>query len=382
MATSLHDRFLEGLRKVPGADVHLVAGLRDERIQFPARDEIRIFLPDLHLMTDATQKQYAYSTNNLNLLEEVMKYLVSFKESETANGQTASVLQIGDLLELFREGKVTWSYDDLAKWNSVLQRIYEDKFFILDPLLDSLEATLLLGNHDIIMHRFQKYLSARFSDYFPGPKGPLVALHGHIFSAFETRFPDFLKRLGVLSFIGKKRKPPFNDLSQLTNQLARNILNDDTTPDDATDKTVKIDLGKIDEDGPVSKADAPLNDLSSNMLDRLPSGDNPPAKWEFNVQRKGAPGVNEKLLQWLDDSNVFFNETLELDIKVALIGHTHKARIAVDETGGGFFTLVDTGAWVVNGKGKVNDGEEVTFPNMQVTALSDNDVRIYQMALK
>ena len=67
-----------------------------------------------------------------------------------------------------------------------------------------------------------------------------------------------------------------------------------------------------------------------------------------------------------------------------VIGHTHHARIVVDERsekdGGskrGFFALVDCGAWLEEGNlaGKI-------VHNAQIGVLYDNDVRIYQLSPK
>jgi hypothetical protein len=66
-------------------------------------------------------------------------------------------------------------------------------------------------------------------------------------------------------------------------------------------------------------------------------------------------------------------------VRVAFIGHTHHPRIAVDETGGGFFALVDCGAWIENCRFQAGY-EQITMGNAQVGVLHRNDVRVYQLS--
>lgn len=66
-------------------------------------------------------------------------------------------------------------------------------------------------------------------------------------------------------------------------------------------------------------------------------------------------------------------------VRVAFIGHTHHPRIAVDETGGGFFALVDCGAWIENCRFQAGH-EQIMMGNAQVGVLHRNDVRVYQLS--
>ena len=65
------------------------------------------------------------------------------------------------------------------------------------------------------------------------------------------------------------------------------------------------------------------------------------------------------------------------NLRFMVIGHTHKARIVVDETDDppGFFALIDCGAWIENYQSE--DGEPI--PNAQIGVIYKNDVRIYQL---
>jgi UDP-2,3-diacylglucosamine pyrophosphatase LpxH len=96
---------------------------------------------------------------------------------------------------------------------------------------------------------------------------------------------------------------------------------------------------------------------------------------EFNVQRKDTTIPNGLL--FLDTA---IKECAGTNLKTVIIGHTHHARIAVGKAPDGTpFTLIDTGAWIEN---CVEAGGGAVSPNAQITALSADQVRIYQLDRK
>jgi len=64
-------------------------------------------------------------------------------------------------------------------------------------------------------------------------------------------------------------------------------------------------------------------------------------------------------------------------LKMAVIGHTHQARIAVHDAPDGFFALMDCGAWIEN---CCTADDPTPRPNAQIAALGANEARIYQLA--
>ena len=75
------------------------------------------------------------------------------------------------------------------------------------------------------------------------------------------------------------------------------------------------------------------------------------------------------------------NQRHDTDLRLAVIGHTHRARIVVDDTEEHFFALIDCGAWIERCKTRVDDKEQV-MENAQIGVLFDNDIRIYQLTPK
>jgi hypothetical protein len=111
------------------------------------------------------------------------------------------------------------------------------------------------------------------------------------------------------------------------------------------------------------------------------------AQSRFNVQAAGDPEVPERVFGLFSRAEYYagiVNDLMGWNLRFAVIGHTHMARIVLDERsaadGGsqkGFFVLVDCGAWLEQGN---LDGKIV--PNAQIGVLYDNDVRIYQFSPK
>lgn len=360
MPENLHDTFLNGLRQIEGAEVFLVSRLKEDKLQFPHQDEIRVFIPDLHLVSNRTGSSYKYTTNSIPTLEKVISFLVDFKSTREQEDQQVHVYQLGDFVDLYREGNIRWTWRHLNKWRDSLQFIMEDRANILFPLLNELNATFLLGNHDTILNKFHNFTRARFSDYFPNNNGPCVAMHGHLFSKFEMNAPDWLKRLGVLSSFGQSANPSNHGLDTMTDEF---------------DKLVKDGLRMDASDSHnVSNKNLSLRSAQPGHL----SDDEESDTGRYNVKKKGSNDVDGHDLKYLDEAKKFFVEENNLDIRLVVLGHSHHARIAVDETDGKFFAVADCGAWTVNCKAKINNqGEKIKMPNMQIGVLSDNEMRIY-----
>jgi hypothetical protein len=111
----------------------------------------------------------------------------------------------------------------------------------------------------------------------------------------------------------------------------------------------------------------------------------PTGKWRdagdggnWNVQVAGA--APQEMLLYLEaarqkcgEANTQFGSALHM----AVIGHTHQARIAVHDSGDEFFALMDCGAWIEN----CNTADDpAPRPNAQIAALGANEARIYQLA--
>src|SRR6266404_723106 len=176
----MHDRLLNALLSV--ANVRLVAALRDDRLGFPNDKDLRIFIPDIHLISEKRRKEgkFLYATNFTDLLTGVAGELINLKAG-ALDGETIVVYQLGDFLDLWREASGADDQLDVAA------RIKDDhQDLVLALLDDNLNARFLLGNHDFDLYRWPDYTAWERRYYLPDTaQAPpsVILLHGDIFGS-------------------------------------------------------------------------------------------------------------------------------------------------------------------------------------------------------
>lgn len=344
----MHDRLLATLQSVAG--VRLVASLRDERLGFANAKDMRIFIPDIHLISEKRRIQgaFKYATNHTDLLTSVIGALSQLR-SNAADDEVVEVYQLGDFLDLWREADGADNQVDVA---SPIKDDHED---LVTALMDrSLRTRFLLGNHDFDLFRWPDYTAWERRYYLPDTAAgtpSVVLLHGDIFDWVES-LPDAVQNVFVYLF-------------------APNVA--------ATDHRLGEMISLIRQSHGVRKyrtyiqAEQPatIGSVQENILDEVP------ARW--NVQTPGSsPAQNLLYLNSAYESCKRANEQYKMNLKVAVIGHTHHPRIAVrEDADGGFFALIDCGAWIED---CIADGDDSPGPNAQIAALSGNEARIYQLA--
>jgi UDP-2,3-diacylglucosamine pyrophosphatase LpxH len=344
----MHERLLDKLLAV--ANVHLVASLRDDRLGFPATNDIRVFIPDIHLISEKRQKQgaFPYRTNCTELLTSVATALAEFRDSSDKD-EVVAVYQMGDFLDLWREAP---GLDDKADAAAAIKDDHEDLVAAL--LSRKLKARFLLGNHDLDLYRWPDYSAWERRYYLPddsvgSPR--VIALHGDIFDWMERFLPDKVQSLFVYLFA-----PHLSPNDYALGEMKAAVAQSHGRRNYAT---------FIQAASP-----APVG-----VLQQL-GADSVPARW--NVQVEGsAPPDNVIFLNESAKACTRANSDFGLSLCTTIIGHTHHARIAVRETvDGRLHTLVDCGAWIEN---CVSTPGGVPMPNAQIAALSGNEVRIYQL---
>lgn len=336
---SLHSDLLGRLQAI--ASVQLVARLRDDRLNFPQANELHVFIPDIHLITAARRVDggYRYGTNHPALLETVVKSLRALKLA-SAPADEVVVYQIGDLFDLWRQ------VDGLDPNANAASAIQNDRASLLVALRDpDLNAQFLLGNHDYDLYRFPNF-DAWQRSFVLAPS--VLLLHGDVFDWVE-KLPNELKNLVLFQFTAS-HPAGTADLEKLR-PLNR-----------------KRRAGRDFRDFIHNQAPAPTGNWRA-------AGDDGP---NWNVQVEGA--APKEMLLYLDAARqkcAEANRQFGSALKMTVIGHTHQARIAVHDTGGEFFALMDCGAWIEN----CHTADDATpRPNAQIAALGANEARIYQLA--
>jgi hypothetical protein len=192
----MHDRLLSTLQSV--ARVRLVASLRDERLGFANAKDMRIFIPDLHLISERRRVQgaFRYATNHTELLTSVVLALNQMR-SGAADDEVVELYQLGDFLDLWREADGADNQVDVA---SPIKDDHED---LVTALMDrKLRARFLLGNHDFDLYRWPDYTAWERRYYLPDTAGAapsVVLLHGDIFDWVES-LPDAVQNVFVYLF--------------------------------------------------------------------------------------------------------------------------------------------------------------------------------------
>lgn len=332
---SLHDSLLSSLQSV--AMVQLVACLRDARLNFGGDNDLHVFIPDIHLVTKKVRKRYPYGTNDTGVLTQALDAIRQLKQRAAGEQKKVSVFQIGDFMDLWRETPRMEERVDAAS------RIADDHRALMRALMaPGFKTRFLLGNHDFELYRWPNFVAWE-RRYFLGPTGTTrpsgIALHGDVFDEVET-FHDTLQRL-VVFFLSPFKTATDHELSDVLALVHQENLRHDFT----------LQVG----------GDAHLGALAPTAAQVLPE--------RHNV------GEHKFLSQAMLMCQRA-NRDYGLSLRFAVIGHTHHARIAVHEQGEEFFALIDTGAWIENCV--LPDGTR--HPNMQLTALSGNEVRIYQLS--
>jgi UDP-2,3-diacylglucosamine pyrophosphatase LpxH len=340
---TLHDELLFALRSV--ASVSLVASYRDPRLQFAAADDLRVFVPDLHLLSNERRLRYRYGTNQTGLLADALRAITQVKARDP--NRTVVNYQIGDFLDLWRETPVESDRLDAA---SKIQDSHPD--LVRTILSADLKTRFLLGNHDFELHRWTNY-TAWERRYYMAPRGNFkptaVALHGDVFDWVEM-LPEPLNRFFVYFF------SPFHSATDYDlGEIQQLIINKNSALDFTSQIAGTADVGAL-----------------QNPSDGVPDRHN------VRIATTGSQADDaHEFLEIARETCQRANTEFNLGLRLAVIGHTHHARIAVWDPGGdaAFFVLVDTGAWIEQCQTATG-----LQPNAQITALSGNEVRIYQLA--
>src|ERR1035438_1517232 len=293
-AMNLHGDLLGRLRAI--ARVQLVARLRDDRLSFPQSNELHVFIPDLHLITAARRVEagYRYGTNYPALLEAVVQSLRALKLAAAPAGEVV-VYQIGDLFDLWRQ------VDGLDPNANAASAIQNDQASLVAALRDAdLNAQFLLGNHDYDLYRFPNF-DAWQRSFVLAPS--VLLLHGDVFDWVE-QLPGELKNLVLYLFSAShpagtadlEKMRPLNNKRRAGKKFRKFIQN-----------RVAASTGHWREAGE--------------------DGGN------WNVQVAGAAPA--EMLLYLDAARQKCGEADGQSgsaLKMAVIGHTHQARIAVHDT--------------------------------------------------
>lgn len=346
----MHDRLLSALQSL--TEVRLVASLKDSRLGFPERQDLRVFIPDIHLISEARRRAggFKFGTNHEALLTEVFATLKELK-IRAASSETVAVYLLGDFLDLWRETPRLNERRDAA---AAIRDDHEDLVTaVFDP---ALRTRFLLGNHDFDLYRWSDYVGWDRRYFLPDPTRQsirAILMHGDALDWVE-KLPGPLKQIMVYLFA-----PETSANSHDLGEMGRLVTKSHGTRNYRNYLRARTprDLGEL-----------PL----------LASGTPVSARHNVVTPESGPKGRLKHLTAaWKTTAEA--NRKYQMNLRVMFIGHTHFARLAVRETdAGAFFALVDCGAWIEKATW-LQEGRRITAPSAQLAALSNNEVRIYQL---
>jgi len=350
-AISDHDGLVESLMK--SFHVFLLNRYQDDALGFDDT-KIRVFLPDLHWVSEADMQKFPkYSFNGLDLLPQLYTILEGIESLE--------VYQTGDRLDFWR-ASVPRDATPEQTYETILA---DPKIKGFHDRLQSFNPTVLRGNHD----RWVADIAAEGTcpEITSDPTGKIFLTHGHIWDQVE-RLPDNWKAWAVsISKNVKGRNLPVGPLRPGTlDQIRLKLRLRRGHPENAMPLSIKtigaVLLQAANDVYGVENAYLPIDELQIASLQSAFDDFHDVAgivTFGGDVRERAAGDAR--------------------NCRLFVVGHTHHARLLVDRhPAGGPLVTLDCGAWIENCT--VADGDPL--PSAQMGIQCGNDVRIYQLAAK
>ena len=276
-------------------------------------DKLTICIPDMHLLERGLNDDFLdgrpdYEQRFLGLLD----FLLNLRQEE---GEGLEIIQLGDMFDLWQ-----------AKWNTnMIVAAYPS----IIGLIDKMKTIYVVGNHDIDLVQWYKNKGETFGRrwrYYSRAEGKLRAMYEHGFQADFSNNQDSL-----LGAIGR-------EVTRIVGMMEYVSPDIDVVLGSTWDSVVRA-FSKYNVFTPV----------------RDPQGFNSHEYLRFYID----------LLEKYNRGDTFdrFGPD-EVDLSLAVIGHTHVARLVKMPKNGRIYYLMDCGSWV-------NGGHEIG-------AISGKELAIFQ----
>jgi UDP-2,3-diacylglucosamine pyrophosphatase LpxH len=261
-------------------------------------EKLTICIPDTHLLEkgpndDFLDGKQKYEERFLALLD----FLLTLRQEE---GDGLEIIQLGDMFDLWQ-----------AKWNTnMIIAAYPN----IIGLIDKIKTIYVVGNHDIDLVQWYKDKGKTFGRmwrYYSKSEGKLKAIYEHGFQA------DFVNnQSSLLGAIGR-------EVTRIVGMMEYIYPDIDVILGSAWDSIIRA-FSKFNVFTPV----------------RDPQGFSPHEYSKFYVdllERYNRGDTHDQL------------GPEEVDLSLAVIGHTHTARLVKMPRGEKIYYLMDCGSWVDGG---------------------------------
>ncbi len=343
-----HETFLRVMLRDPAiARLRLVARLEDDLIANPNPSSLYLVIPDLHLVSDEKMARYSYHFNQWELFYKMLFRIKDARATLAKEGNPLEVIHLGDLYDLWREGTLAPN------------RIIEDHLNLVKMLYRhraGLRARVLVGNHDAEMIGTPQFYLRLFLP-MDATGAFCLAIHGDWFDPVE-RLPDWLTRFAVY-IAGRVAQPGTVFLGDV-----RKILRRKAQAADGFKTHIRL------------RAPTQMGKLKSlrQAEKRLPRRLNVTRTSQGDRVHPFLPSARRAVHRFRKETKA---SSAWRTTRLVVIGHSHHARISVDDTADSAHpvVLMDCGAWIERYKDQKGD----TYPNCQLGVVAGNDIRIYQL---
>ncbi len=368
-----HDEILSALSSRLGRPLVLVSRLKETLLRIP-KDFAAVFLPDLHLTSDAAAEQFAgYHFRRdlratLGAALDVLNALPNLRK-----------IQLGDRYDLWRE--------DVLGPRPIADQIAgirKDQGASVDGLVAGRGWQFLAGNHDgrlSVVRGDEPYNDAEETIWCAeatpgGADTPVLVLHGDYFDPVEV-LPTSWKEFGLLR-VGRQTPETVQDLCKTPPEF-RIAPKDQATPADLSDF--------IPYDHPPLPKNLVEGSRDADLAQILQPG------CAFNVL--WYPSTRNWVIGPADPGTKFFEAARDRTEgiarrearpkpKLCVIGHTHDPRIVRGDRADGQtpFVLMDCGAWVERSRLPLVKSGALTTDTVfsaHLGVVVGCDLRIYQL---
>lgn len=366
---ALQEEFPPGLPARHPEGVFLVARLQEPDLKLVDPTPY-VFIPDIHLVPEADAKSFPWVTardSQIDLLTRLAGLLGGLRR----NDASLRVWQLGDCFDLWRTDGIGGDPEDDV---SSTQDSHEALFKLL---YGDVGLQVLAGNHDQELLEFRlpggpQALNTVILDRGKS-RADAVLAHGHQFDPVEA--------------LPRKFKEPFaRGATELVPPTPRSMLeaaNPHWKPDpiDVAPPRRPGDTNQFLHFGLKRGDPVPLDADALNVVPYVPVRD--PAKAFVDSFGAGGrkPTVDGPRQTFFTDIAWWAQQVSQdgsKDVRLAVIGHTHRARIVrgtrPDATP---FVLMDCGAFV--GTSFLSDEMDAPIANAQIGVRVGNDLRVYQV---
>lgn len=272
-----------------------------------------VVIPDVHLASGGDGDVFADGDDLAsNRLSRLVDAIVSFKTSFEAAGGRLSVLQLGDLYDVWR------AYPDYVDHPtsdySVIESTYGD---VIGKLTGAADARVCVGNHDAVMALYPP-------SWARGPNGPNGRLayaqtfvQGRVLGFHGHQIDQLVEAMGGQEGEGAARLASV--LAKLSNPMSQLLQRGvDFAVDFFADPSQFVEVAQR------------MWPRSTAIRDTAPFSS---PRW---CDRDGADHLRAVM-----EGIVGANAT-----RVAFIGHSHRPGITAVHVGSRFVPVIDTGSWV------------------------------------